>query len=170
MENNILDHTSKHDQDTKAKLKIIDKEGEEFGQKIKQQSKMIQATIQLTPSQTNSLMTGTRTSKYSWRQSRTLFNNALGFSPIASQSKVAVETENIMTVKKEDWSFEKKLMYTSMRSQIAVVSSHMDPHSPTEVVQVFGHRGQLGHDRIHLRGPAGAEKLFQTRCRVISSM
>ena len=59
MVNNILDHTSKHDQDTKAKLvaKIIDKEGEEFGQKIKQQSKMIQATIQLTPSQTNSLMT-----------------------------------------------------------------------------------------------------------------
>ena len=47
MVNNILDHTSKHDQDTKAKLvaKIIDKEGEEFGQKIKQQSKMIQATI-----------------------------------------------------------------------------------------------------------------------------
>ena len=67
MENNILDHTSKHDQDIKAKLKIIDKEGEEFGQKIKQQSKMIQATIQLTPSQTNSLMTWTRTSKYSWR-------------------------------------------------------------------------------------------------------
>ena len=69
MVTNILDHTSKHDQDTKAKLvaKIIDKEGEEFGQQIKQQSKMIQATIQLTPSQTNSLMTWTRTSKYSWR-------------------------------------------------------------------------------------------------------
>ena len=49
MVNNILDHTSKHDQDIKAKLKIIDKEGEEFGQKIKQKSKMIQATTQLTP-------------------------------------------------------------------------------------------------------------------------
>ena len=60
MVTNILDHTSKHDQDTKAKLvaKIIDKEGKEFGQKIKQQqSEMIQATIQLTSSQTNTLMT-----------------------------------------------------------------------------------------------------------------
>ena len=119
MVSNILDHTSKHDQDTKAKLvaKIIDKEGKEFGKKIKQKSKMIQATTQLSPAQTNSLMTWTRTSKYSWRQSRTLFHNALGFSPIASQKKVDVEAENIMTVKKEDWSFEKKLMYTNKQGK-----------------------------------------------------
>ena len=54
--------------------------------------------------------------------------------------------------------------------QIAVDSSNMDPLSPAEVVQLFGHRGQMGHDGIHLRGPAGAEKLFQTLCRVISAM
>ena len=47
----------------------------------------------------------------------TLFYNALGFSPIASQRKVDVETETIMTVKKEDWSFEKKLMYTNKQGK-----------------------------------------------------
>ena len=36
MVSNILDHTSKHDKDTKAVLlaKIIDKEGAEFGERI----------------------------------------------------------------------------------------------------------------------------------------
>ena len=126
MVNNILDHTSKHDQDIKAKLKIIDKEGEEFGQKIKQQSKMIQATIQLTPSQTNSLMT---------LLSMFLFC----YIRCDSDDLVALRLVANNRIRKEANS-------SFMRSQIAVVSSHMDPHSPTEVVQLFGHRGQLGHD------------------------
>ena len=43
MVSNILDHTSKHDKNTKAVLlaKIIDREGAEFGQKIKDKSKVI---------------------------------------------------------------------------------------------------------------------------------
>ena len=141
-----------NDQDTKAKLvaKIIDKEGEEFGQKIKQQSKMIQATIQLTPSQTNSLMT---------LLSMFLFS----YIRCDSDDLVALRLVANNRIRKEANS-------SFMRSQISVVFSHMDPHSPTEVVQLFGHRGQLGHEGIHLRGPAGAEKLFQTLCRVISSM
>ena len=54
MVSNILDHTSKHDKDTKAVLlaKIIDKEGAEFGQRIKDKSKVIQETNKLTPQQT----------------------------------------------------------------------------------------------------------------------
>ena len=55
-----------------------------------------------------------------------------------------------------------------LRSQIAVVSSHMEPHSPAEEAQLFGQRWQPGHDGIHLSGPAGA---FQDSLqRVISSM
>ena len=47
MVNNILDHTSKHDKNTKAALlaKIIDKEGAEFGQTIKDKSKVMQQTM-----------------------------------------------------------------------------------------------------------------------------
>ena len=61
MVSNILDHTSKHDKDTKAVLlaKIIDKEGAEFGQRIKDKSKVIQETNKLTPQQTSSLMGST---------------------------------------------------------------------------------------------------------------
>ena len=50
-----------------------------------------------------------------WRQTRTAFKNTLGFSPIASQKKVKIERENILTVKKEDWSFEK--MYTNKQGK-----------------------------------------------------
>ena len=58
----MVSNTSKHDKNTKAVLlaKIIDKEGAEFGQRIKDQSKVIQETNKLTPQQTSSLMTGTR--------------------------------------------------------------------------------------------------------------
>ena len=118
-QSNILDHTSKHDKNTKAVLlaKIIDKEGAEFGQTIKDKSKVMQQTNKLTAEETSCLMTGTRTSYHVWRQTRTLFKNTLGFSPLASQKKVEIERENIMTVKKEDWSFEKKMMYTNKQGK-----------------------------------------------------
>ena len=46
---NILDHTSMHDKDTKAKLvaKLIDKEGAAFARTVKEKSKVIQGTSQL---------------------------------------------------------------------------------------------------------------------------
>ena len=119
MVSNILDHTSKHDKITKAVLlaKIIDKEGAEFGQTIKDKSKVMQQTNNLTAEETSCLMTGTRASYHVWRQTRTLFKNTLGFSPLASQKKVEIERENIMTVKKQDWSFEKKMMYTNKQGK-----------------------------------------------------
>ena len=49
-----------------------------------------------------------------------------------------------------------------VRSQISVVSSQIEPHYPADVVKLFGHKGQQGYDDIHLRGPSGADKLFQT--------
>ena len=134
MVRNILDHTSKHDQDTKAKLvaKIIDKEGKEFGQKIKQQqSEMIQATIQLTSSQTNTLMT---------LLSMFLF----WYIRCDSDDLVALCLVANNRIRKEANS-------SFMRSQISVVSSQMEPHYPADVVQLFG---------IHLHGPSGADKLL----------
>ena len=55
---NILEHTSRHDKSTKARLlaKIIDRNGSVFGKEIKMKSKAIQQTLKLTPEQTASLM------------------------------------------------------------------------------------------------------------------
>ena len=55
---NILNHTSQHDKNTKAILvaKIIDKEGAEFGQTIKEKSKVIQETNKMTPEQTTAMI------------------------------------------------------------------------------------------------------------------
>ena len=44
---NIVEHTLRHDKSTKARLlaKIIDREGPQFGKKIKMESKAIQQTL-----------------------------------------------------------------------------------------------------------------------------
>ena len=57
-----------------------------------------------------------------------------------------------------------------MRSQISVAFNEMEPSSPAEVYQLFGCKGQRGHDGIHLRGPQGPDQLFGTLTRVISSL
>ena len=92
---NILNHTSQHDKNTKAILvaKIIDKEGAEFGQTIKEKSKVIQETNKMTPEQTTAMITGTRTPDNVWRQFRTTSKNILGYSIIASQKKVDEQRE-----------------------------------------------------------------------------
>ena len=108
---NILDHTSMHDKDTKAKLvaKLIDKEGAAFARTVKEKSKVIQGTEKLTPEQTANLITGTGGNVHQYRQIRTVFKNTVGYTPIASQRKVDEVRAKMMIAKKEDWSFEKKI-------------------------------------------------------------
>ena len=110
---NILNHTSEHDKLAKAVLvaKIIDKEGSEFGEEILQKSKVMQETRSLNPEQTASMITGTRSADYVWRQARTAFKNTLGYSPLASQKKVESHREMVMVTKKEDWDFQKMKIY-----------------------------------------------------------
>ena len=57
-----------------------------------------------------------------------------------------------------------------LRSQIRVVSSRLEPTCEAEEAQLFGKNGQRGHDGIHLRGPMGPKKLFETLSRIISTM
>ena len=110
---NILNHTSEHDKLAKAVMvaKIIDKEGSEFGEEILQKSKVMQETRSLNPEQTASMITGTRSADYVWRQARTAFKNTLGYSPLASQKKVESHREKVMVTKKEDWDFQKMKIY-----------------------------------------------------------
>ena len=42
--------------------------------------------------------------------------------------------------------------------------------APLQVYQLFGCKGQRGHDGIHLCGPQGPDQLFGTLTRVISSL
>ena len=91
--------------------KIIDDEGQEFGKKVKLSSKVLQENESLTAEQTNSLLTGTRSSEFLWRQARTAFKKTLGYSPLASAKKVEKHRGVNMTIKKEDWRFLKKNLY-----------------------------------------------------------
>ena len=71
----------------KAELvsKIIDREF----------SKVLKEMNQLDREDTVGLMTGTRSSEYLWRQSRTAFNKKLGFSPISKgKGCLAIATLN----------------------------------------------------------------------------
>ena len=81
----ILEHFSEHSSQVKAELvsKIIDREGANFGQNVFQNSKVLKEMNQLDREDTVGLMTGTRSSEYLWRQSRTAFNKNLGLSPIS---------------------------------------------------------------------------------------
>ena len=72
---------------------------------------------QLDPEQTASLITGTRSSEYLWRQSRTAFNKELGFCPISSQRQVDKYRESIMTVRREDWNFLKTNIYQNKQGK-----------------------------------------------------
>ena len=98
MISNIIDHASNHDQKVRTKLlaKVIDQDPDS-GESLKGQSKVVQGTSKLNPEQTTNLITWTRTSDYAWRQTRTAFNNALGFSPIASQKKVELSTKTMIS-------------------------------------------------------------------------
>ena len=112
----ILEHFSEHSSQVKAELvsKIIDREGANFGQNVFQNSKVLKEMNQLDREDTVGLMTGTRSSEYLWRQSRTAFNKKLGFSPISSQRQVDKYRESIRTVRKEDWDFVKKNIYLTV--------------------------------------------------------
>ena len=125
---NILDHTSMHDKDTKAKLvaKLIDKEGATFGRTVKEKSKVIQGTEKLTPEQTVNLITGTGGNVHQYRQIRTVFKNTVGYTPIASQRKVDEVRAKMMIAKKEDWSFEKKLLYKNKQGQNKAIPAETD--------------------------------------------
>ena len=81
----ILEHFSEHSSQVKAELvsKIIDREGANFGQNVFQNSKVLKEMNQLDREDTVGLMTGTRSSEYLWRKSRTAFNKKLRFSPIS---------------------------------------------------------------------------------------
>ena len=63
--------------------KIIDREGANFGQNVFQNSKVLKEMNQLDREDTVGLMTGTRSSEYLWRKSRTAFYKKLRFSPIS---------------------------------------------------------------------------------------
>ena len=80
----ILEHTSRHDKSTKARLlaKIIDRNGSVVGTEIKMKSKAIQQTLKLTPEQTASLMADNE-SDYRLKKFRTVFINGNGYSLIA---------------------------------------------------------------------------------------
>ena len=71
----ILEHFSEHSSQVKAELvsKIIDREGANFGQNVFQNSKVLKEMNQLDREDTVGLMTGTRSSEYLWRKSRTVF-------------------------------------------------------------------------------------------------
>ena len=81
----ILEHTSRHDKSTKARLlaKIIDRNGSVVGKEIKMKSKAIQQTLKLTPEQTASLMADNG-SDYQLKKFRTVVINGIGYSLIAS--------------------------------------------------------------------------------------
>ena len=113
MVDNIPNHASENNPKTKAIIlaKIIDGEDPEVGKTIKRRSKVIQETDQLNAELTTTLITGARTSDRVWRKFRTATKNVFGYSTIASQKKVDEQREKMMTVKKEDWSFDKKIIY-----------------------------------------------------------
>ena len=110
---NILNHINENSKENKAKMisKIIDDEGKDFGNRVKLSSKVLKENESLTVSETSSLLTGTRSSEFLWRQARTAFKKTLGYSPLASAKKVEKYRKVNMTVKKEDWRFEKKNLY-----------------------------------------------------------
>ena len=85
--------------------KIIDAEGSDFGENVMTNSKVLQEGSSLTLEQTASLISGTRTSDHVWRQSRTAFNKTIGFSPIASHTKVKKYREEALAISKDDWCF-----------------------------------------------------------------
>ena len=93
----ILEHFSEHSSQVKAELvpKIIDREGANFGQNVFQNSKVLKEMNQLDREDTVGLMTGTRSSEYLWRKSRTAFNKKLRFSPISKgKGCLAIATLN----------------------------------------------------------------------------
>ena len=114
----ILDHTSRHDKSTKAILlaKIIDRNGSVVGKEIKMKSKAIQQTLKLTPEQTASLMADNG-SDYRLRKFRTVLINGIRYSPIASQKKVDAVRKRIVAMEKEDWNFEKMLIYQNKQGE-----------------------------------------------------
>ena len=61
--------------------------------------------------ETVSLIAGTRSSDFLWRQTRTAFKKVIGYSPIASAHKVTQYREKVMVAKKEDWKTEDKPIY-----------------------------------------------------------
>ena len=113
----ILEHTSRHDKSTKAKLlaKIIDRNGPLFGKEIKMKSKAIQQTLKLTPEQTASLMADNE-SDYRLKKFRTVVINGIGYSLIASFKKVdEVKKKNYGYGKK--WNFVKMLIYQNKQGK-----------------------------------------------------
>ena len=79
-------------------------------------SKAIQQTLKLTPEQTASLMADNG-SDHRLRKFRTVLINGIGYSPIASQKKVDAVRKRIMAMEKEDWNFEKMLIYQNKQGK-----------------------------------------------------
>ena len=79
-------------------------------------SKAIQQTLKLTPEQTASLMADNG-SDHRLRKFRTVLINGIEYSPIASQKKVDAVRKRIMAMEKEDWNFEKMLIYQNKQGK-----------------------------------------------------
>ena len=79
-------------------------------------SKAIQQTLKLTPEQTASLMADNG-SDYRLRKFRTVLINGIRYSPIASQKKVDAVRKRIVAMEKEDWNFEKMLIYQNKQGE-----------------------------------------------------
>ena len=102
----ILEHFSEHSSQVKAELvsKIIDREGANFGQNVFQNSKVLKEMNQLDREDTVGLMTGTRSSEYLWRKSRTAFNtfNTLTLSLLGRDFAV-LNIAKSLPKKSESW-------------------------------------------------------------------
>ena len=87
---NVLEHLTENNEEAKAEIiaNIIDKGGDKLGGRVLTKSKVLQNNTSLNSEETVSLIAGTRSSDFLWRQTRTAFKKVIGFSPIASAHKV----------------------------------------------------------------------------------
>ena len=63
----------------------------------------------------------------------------------------------------------KEAALSLMKQQISVVSHGIEPSTPSEMVELFGHQRQRGWDGIHFHGgPSGPKKFFDSISSVIA--
>ena len=86
--------------------------------------------------------------------------------PVKKKGKIGKgeRKEKMMTVKKEDWSFDKKMIYQNKQGV------NKEPRSSEDLSGLFGVVGKRGFDGIHLRGYCGAGSLFDSLVKIISNM
>ncbi len=80
-------------------------------------SKSLPNSTKTSVAQTASLISGTRTSDYVWRQTRTAFNKTIGYSPIASQHQVDKYRFENLVISKEDWNLDVQKMYQNKQGK-----------------------------------------------------